>query len=70
MAAMHVAKVLGIAAEDVQPLVGDTSSICVVNLSFGNAAFFFKHAAYNHSGSLPGEDSGLGGTDPPGATAD
>ena len=27
VAAMHVAEVLGIAAEDVQPLVGDTSSI-------------------------------------------
>ena len=40
VAAMHVAEVLGIAAEDVQPLVGDTSSIGFTSMTGGSGVAF------------------------------
>ena len=40
VAAMHVAEVLGIAADDVQPLVGDTSSIGFTSMTGGSGVAF------------------------------
>ena len=40
VAAMHVAEVLGIAAEDVQPLVGDTSMVGYTSMTGGSGVAF------------------------------
>ena len=56
VAAMHVAEVLGIAAEDVQPLVGDTSSIGFTSMTGGSGvAFKTGWASYEAAQDVKGQ---------------